>query len=175
MWWGSNLIKRKPSRQEIERRKAAQISPEYLALAEKAAKRMTDDYVRRWKRIKSDPAAQAFFEEAMRLSERILNTRMAVDVFEHVASIRHPQVLRTPGKRSGSNDPEGDTFLLVLLDEARKGKLPGQARTWSKTDLARNLNRVNPERWGTVSEIDRRLTRLINERNKRTKAKGGTD
>jgi hypothetical protein len=94
MRWGSNLIKRKPSREEVERRKAAQISPEYVALAEKAAKRMTDDYVRRWKRIKSDPVAQAFFEEAMRLSERIPNAQVAVDIFEHVASLRRPQVLR---------------------------------------------------------------------------------
>jgi len=140
--------------------------PTYEDRASHAAQRLTDEYVRRWRRIKSNPETTALFEELMELSRRIPDAQVAVDVFEHVAAIRKPQIIRTPGKRPGSNDPDGDEILLFYYDRARNRELPCQLKPWSKAMLAKQLA---GERWGTESKIVRRLKRLINERNKRSR------
>jgi hypothetical protein len=155
------------SREEIEQL-LAQLEAEYPKLP---AAKVTDDMIRRWKRIVDHPAGHTFFDEAMRLSRQIPSAQLATDVFEHVAEIYRRQVKRPPGKRSGPHDPGLDDLLLYLWDQARNCRLiPGQTKKWSQNTLARRLE-GSGSGWGTATTIKRRLERLINERNKRERNK----
>jgi hypothetical protein len=107
-------------------------------LVENAAKRVTQDYARRWKRIKSNPIGEELFHEVVRLSEQIPNAQLAVDIFEHVAAIRREQVPgkapgKPPRKRAVAHDSALDLALLEMFNEsnpksplslAAKGLLP---------------------------------------------------
>jgi hypothetical protein len=160
-------IERRQEREEKERRKRA----------EDAANRITDDYIRRGKRIQKLGAnGHAAFAAAQELAEEIARQcgkQAAVDIFENIAHIWRSQIpKRPPGKQAGPHDPEGDKFLVALYDMVRNGEAPGQTRPWSKTVLAMQLTKT-PEgrkRWGRPSQIVRRLEVLINERNKRESA-----
>lgn len=131
-------------------------------------RKLSREDIVRWKRINQNPAARALFDRLMRLAGRIPDERIVADIFEHVAFVCRAQIGEQ--RRGGAHDPDGDWLLLFYYDRARNNELPGQTIPWSKATLAKRLNRAAPERWGTVSAIERRLTRLVNERNKQLKA-----
>jgi hypothetical protein len=130
---------------------------------------LTPEYIRRWKRIKSNPIGEELFYELMRLSEQIPGAQLAADILGHVAAIRRAQVpgeRKPPRKHAGPHDPGGDSFLLACYDA---GIMPGQTEKWSRTALAHQLAKSG--RWGTASQIDEHLRKLINRRNKQKRAK----
>lgn len=150
-------MQRNLSREEIERRRGPSCpwEPDHAGAVKRAA---SPDNIRRWKRIQSTVEGRKFYWFARRLSEHILNSQLATDIFAHIADIRRPEIIRRPGKRRGPNKPDKDRSLLALYD----------ARPGSKMSLARQLA---GERWGTAEEIERRLTRLVTKRNKAAKQK----
>jgi hypothetical protein len=131
------------------------------------AVRVTKDDLRRWQRMQEHPVGHALFNEAMRLADRIPNAQLATDIFEHIAGIYRSRIERRPGKRAGPHNPAEDQFLLLSLDLARKGGLPGQSKPWSKAEFAQHA--AVSGCFGGASAIERRLTKRITERNKRAK------
>jgi hypothetical protein len=159
----------KLSRKDIERRQQRE-EVKRQRRAKDAANRITDDYIRRGRRIQKIGAnGHAAFAAAQELAEEIVRhcgKQAVVDIFENIAHIWQSQIpKRPPGKQAGPHDPEGDSFLLACY---AAGVMPGQSQPWSKTKLAMQLTKT-PEgrkRWGRPSQIVRRLERLINEGNK---------
>jgi hypothetical protein len=168
----SEEIKRRRTPEQIERLRAA-TPQQYHDLAKDAANRITDEYIRRGKRIQKLGAnGYRAFAAAQELAEEIARDcgkQAAIDIFENIAHIWRSQIPKRPlGKQAGPHDPEGDKFLLALYDVVRNGEAPGQTKPWSKTSLAMQLTKTpeGRERWGRPSQIVRRLEVLINERNK---------
>ncbi len=155
--------------------------PSYDALAERAARSLTEHYLRRGRRIQKLAGGAAAFEEARRLADQIADLfglQAASDIFENVAHLCRSRMQKAPGKRKGAHDSDRDLLLLAIFDEddpnslislAREGKLPkGSGQFYEPMNKAQFAKMHVGERWGAASG-DQILRRLKHLRSHRTK------